>query len=158
MTGPMMAERIVTEARGWIGTPYLHQCATKGAGTDCLGLLRGVWRAVYGAEPEAVPAYTRDWAEPTGEELLWQAARRHLRAKPVAEAAPGDVLLFRMREGAVAKHLGLQGRIGAAPSFIHAYTGHGVVESPLSSPWARRIAARFAFPDLDVPGAHPADH
>ena len=105
-----------------------------------------------------MPAYTQDWAEPSGEELLWQAARRHLRAKPLAEAAPGDVLLFRMREGAVAKHLGLQGRIGAAPSFIHAYTGHGVVESPHSGPWARRIAARFAFPDLDAPGAHPADH
>lgn len=158
MTGLMIAERVLAEARDWIGTPYLHQCATKGAGTDCLGLLRGVWRAVYGAEPEAVPAYTQDWAEPSGEELLWQAARRHLRPKPLAEAAPGDVLLFRMREGAVAKHLGLQARIGTAPSFIHAYTGHGVIESPLSGPWARRIAARFAFPDLDAPGAHPADH
>lgn len=153
----MSADRIVAEARGWIGTPYLHQCSTRGAGTDCLGLLRGVWRAVYGAEPEVVPAYTQDWAEPSGEELLWQAARRHLQPKPVAEAAPGDVLLFRMREGAVAKHLGLQARIGPSPTFIHAYTGHGVVESPLSGPWARRIAARFAFPDTDARLAHPTD-
>ena len=52
-----------------------------------------------------------------------------------------------MRHGAVAKHLGLQARIGAQASFVHAYTGHGVVESPLSTPWRRRIVARFEFPE-----------
>ena len=36
--------------------------------------------------------------------------------------------------------------LGGTETFIHAYTGHGVVESPLSAPWARRIVARFAFP------------
>lgn len=141
-----LGERIVTEARGWIGTPYLHQCATKGAGTDCLGLLRGIWRAVVGTEPEEVPPYTQDWAEPSRQELLLEAALRHLVRKPLTDAAPGDVLLFRMRDGAVAKHLGIQGRTDP-PSFIHAYSGHGVVESPLSAPWARRIAGRFAFPE-----------
>jgi NlpC/P60 family putative phage cell wall peptidase len=68
-------------------------------------------------------------------------------AKPLNAPAPGDVLLFRMREGGVAKHLGLQAVIGPAPSFIHAYSGHGVVESALTPPWARRIVARFAFPE-----------
>ncbi|MDP5336766.1 MAG: peptidase, partial [Paracoccaceae bacterium] len=58
---------------------------------------------------------------------------------------PGDVLLFRMREGSVAKHLGILARAGTAPAFIHAYSGHGVVESALGLPWQRRIAARFAF-------------
>lgn len=139
-------DRVVAAARGWIGTPYLHQASVKGAGCDCLGLLRGVWREVMGEEPEAVPAYTRDWSEPQGDERLWRAAAAHLVAKPRAAAAPGDVLLFRMRDGAVAKHLGLQARVGAEASFIHAYTGHTVTESPLSAPWARRIVARFAFP------------
>lgn len=139
-------EHIVDVAQGWIGTPYLHQASVRGAGCDCLGLLRGVWRDVMGAEPEAVPAYTQDWSEPQGEERLWQAALAHLVAKPLAEAAPGDVILFRMRAGAVAKHLGLQSAIGSEARFIHSYSGHGVVESPLSAPWARRIVARFAFP------------
>ncbi|RMD92718.1 MAG: peptidase, partial [Alphaproteobacteria bacterium] len=31
--------------------------------------------------------------------------------------------------------------------FIHSYSGHGVVENPLSEPWARRVVARFAFPE-----------
>lgn len=143
----MSGARIVAEARGWIGTPYLHQCSVKGAGSDCLGLLRGIWRAVIGPEPEAVPAYTQDWDEPARQEVLLGAALRWLVAKPLETAAPGDVLLFRMRDGAVAKHLGIAGRTGAQASFIHAYTGHGVIESPLSAPWARRIVARFAFPE-----------
>lgn len=138
---------VVAAARGWIGTPYLHQASARGAGCDCLGLLRGVWRELLGAEPEPAPAYSRDWSEPQGEERLWQAARRHLRGKPLSEAAPGDVLLFRMRAGAVAKHLGLQARLGPTASFIHSYSGHGVIESSLSGPWARRIVARFAFPE-----------
>lgn len=135
----------VSEARGWIGTPYLHQASVQGAGCDCLGLVRGVWRALYGSEPEVIPRYSADWDEPQGEEVLFVAATRHLRRCTAADWRPGQVLLFRMRDGAVAKHLGIQAEVGAAPTFIHAYRGHGVVESPLSDPWQRRIAARFAF-------------
>lgn len=135
----------VQAARRWIGTPYRHQASCRGAGTDCLGLLRGVWREVRGAEPEATPAYSMDWSEPGRDELMWQAAARHLTPKPVNSEAPGDVLLFRMREGSVAKHLGIAGRVENGATFIHAYSGHAVVESPLSAPWRRRIVARFEF-------------
>jgi NlpC/P60 family putative phage cell wall peptidase len=144
MTGSAL---IVTEARRWIGTPYLHQASARGAGTDCLGLLRGIWRAVLGAEPEAVPAYTEDWAEPSRREVLMEAAERWLVPKAMGAAGAGDVLLFRMRDGSIAKHLGIQSDAGATPRFVHAYTGHGVIESPLSQPWQRRIVARFAFPE-----------
>lgn len=140
--------RVVAEARSWIGTAYVHQASARDSGTDCLGLVRGVWRAVQGAEPEEVPAYSRDWAEVEGAEVLLAAALRHFR--PVARSrafAPGEVLLFRMRQGAVAKHLGIVGDIGERRSFIHAYSGHGVVETSLSAPWVRRIVGRFDFPE-----------
>ncbi|MEY4983266.1 MAG: hypothetical protein RIR62_1532 [Pseudomonadota bacterium] len=140
-----MSGAVLAEARRWIGTPYAHQASARGAGTDCLGLLRGVWRAVQGAEPEAVPPYTRDWAEYDGREVLLSAAARWLIPSD-GEMRPGEVLVFRMRAGAVAKHLGIVSAIGAERAFIHAYTGHGVVESPLSEPWLRRVAARFSFP------------
>jgi NlpC/P60 family putative phage cell wall peptidase len=138
---------VVSEAQTWLGTPYLHQASIKGAGADCLGLLRGVWRALYGEEPESVPSYTEDWAEPDHREVLLAAGRRWLLEKPVSDEAKGDVLLFRMRAGSIAKHLGVQSQTGPVPRFIHAYTGHGVVESALSLPWRRRIVARFAFPE-----------
>ena len=137
---------IVAEARRWLGTPYVHQAARRQAGADCLGLIRGVWHAVVGAEPEAVPAYSMDWSEPQGDERLWQAAHRHLTPKTIADEALGDVILFRMRSGSVAKHLGILSGVGPRAAFIHAYSGQGVVESPLSHPWGRRIVARFAYP------------
>lgn len=141
---------VVGVARSWIGTPYLHQASVCRAGCDCLGLLRGVWREIQGAEPETVPAYSPDWSEAQGDERLWRAARLHLIEKPLGTHGSGDVLLFRMRAGAVAKHLGIVARSGPAPSFVHAYSGHGVVESPLSRPWCRRIVACFEFPVRSV--------
>jgi NlpC/P60 family putative phage cell wall peptidase len=134
---------IVALARGWIGTPYVHQGATRGAGADCLGLVRGIWRELVGAEPEAAPAYSADWSEASGEERLWAAATRHLVARE--GLADGAVVLFRMRVGSVAKHLGIVSN-AAVPAFVHAYSGHVVTESPLSAPWARRIVATFDFP------------
>lgn len=142
-----MRSDVVAAARGWIGTPYVHQQSRHGAGCDCLGLLRGVWREIRGAEPEPVPTYSRDWSEPQGDERLWRAAARHLVPKELSDEAAGDVILFRMRDGSVAKHLGIQAEIGALSSFVHAYSGHGVIESPLSLPWQRRIVARFEFPE-----------
>jgi len=139
--------QVVAVARGWLGTPYRHQAACRGAGCDCLGLVRGVWREVMGPEPERPPAYSMDWSEPAREEVLWRAAARHLVARPLGPGAPGDVILFRMRAGGVAKHLGIVSECGPGAGFIHAYAGHGVVETALSAPWRRRIVARFAFPE-----------
>ncbi|MDO5704095.1 MAG: peptidase [Paracoccus sp. (in: a-proteobacteria)] len=142
-----MTRDVVTMARGWIGTPYHHQASRKLAGADCLGLIRGIWRELYGAEPEEAPPYTPDWGEIGGDEVLMRGALRHL--IPGGAEALGDVLLFRMRQGAIAKHLGILARTGPGASFIHAYERHGVIESPLSGPWRARIAARFRFPDTN---------
>ncbi|MEM0945804.1 MAG: NlpC/P60 family protein [Pseudomonadota bacterium] len=137
---------IVAAARGWVGTPYRHQASCRGAGADCLGLVRGVWRDVIGSEPERLPGYSWDWSEVRGEEELWAGAARHLSPREPDAAYPGDVLLFRMRDGMVAKHLGILSLNGPEPRFVHAYARHGVVESTLSFPWRRRVVAAFAFP------------
>lgn len=134
----------VIEARRWIGTPYAHQASLRGAGTDCLGLIRGIRRALLGEEPEPIPPYSHDWAETCGGEVLLHAATRWLVSRPDGPPEAGDVLMFRMRERGTVRHLGIFCGNG---HFIHAYSGHGVTESPLSLPWARRIAARFAFPE-----------
>lgn len=142
----VQGDRVIAAARGWLGTPYVHQASCRGAGADCLGLVRGVWREVLGCEPLALPAYTPDWSEASGDEALLSGAARLLRPIATGEERPGDVIVFRMRHGAVAKHLGLLAATGDTARFIHAYSGHGVVESPLTPPWARRIVAYFRFP------------
>ena len=136
---------IVREAREWIGTPYHHQASRRGVGCDCLGLVRGVFRALYGCEPERPPAYSRDWAEAAGAETLLAAARRHLVAQPIEKARPGDVLVFRLRRGCMAKHAAI---LSAPASMIHAWEGGAVSEVALSSWWRRRIAGVFSFPHL----------
>ena len=144
----MNGDQVVEAARLWLGTPYRHRASTLGAGCDCLGLLRGVWREVLGAEPEAVPGYTPDWAEPGRSEELLAAAGRHLDAVARREARVGDVVVLRMREGGVAKHVGFLARSPLGHlTLIHAYSGHGVVESALTPAWARRIAGVFRFPE-----------
>lgn len=139
---------IVAEARSWIGTPYHHQASVKHVGCDCLGLVRGVWRALLGPEPESIPGYSRDWGEVGAQETMLGAARRHLIEIDVAEAQPGDVLVFRMRRGRVAKHAGIVADChGPTGSFIHAQEGGPVCQVALSPWWRARVAAAFAFPN-----------
>jgi len=139
---------VLSEARRWIGTPYRHQASCRGAGSDCLGLVRGVWRALYGAEPQPVPAYSADWAETGGLETLLNAGQRWLCEAAIEAARPGDVLVFRWRDGVPAKHAGiLSAPLDEEPKLIHAYERAGVIESPLVPGWQRRITAAFSFPE-----------
>lgn len=140
-------QAILAEARDWIGTPYQHQASTKGAGADCLGLIRGVWRALYGAEPELASPYTPDWAEREGAETLRDAARRHLIEIDVADATPGDVLLFRMDARSPMKHAAILDEDGR---LIHAYWARAVVRSRFAPWWRARCAAAFSFPDVSA--------
>jgi NlpC/P60 family putative phage cell wall peptidase len=110
MSAPLARAAIVAEARRWIGTPYLHQASLIGVGCDCLGLVRGVWRALIGPEPEEAGPYARDWAEASGVEALALAGARHFTPVTLADFQAGDVLLFRWRAGVPARHLAIARR------------------------------------------------
>lgn len=142
---PLTNAAIVAAARTWIGTPYHHQASRRGIGADCLGLVRGIWRDVYGTDAEAPPPYSRDWAEASGRETMLEAASRHFREIAIAQIAPGDVVVFRLRPGAVAKHAAI---VAGSETMIHAMEGAAVSEVPLSRWWHRRIAGAFRFPGL----------
>lgn len=135
--------RVVARARDWLGTPYVHQGSLQGVGTDCLGLVRGVWRALLGDEPEAFEPYSPDWAEATGRESLLEAASRHM--TPVDPVTPpaGAVVLFRWRPHLPAKHCAI---VASADTFVHAHDGAAVAEVPYAPFWRRRTVAAFLFP------------
>lgn len=135
-----MKDQVLQIARNWLGTPYRHGASRLQVGCDCLGLIRGVWRELYGAEPEQAGTYSRDWAELTKDEPLLNAARRHMTLKPISEMQEGDLLVFRWRDGVAAKHLGIMAQDNR---FIHAYEGHCVTLSALVPQWRQRIAAVF---------------
>ena len=138
------ARRVLDAAVGWIGTPYRHQASQKGVGCDCLGVVGGVWREVYGCEPDRPGPFAPDWAEAGGGDPLIAAAARHCRARAIADALPGDLLLFRWRAHLPAKHAGI---LFDERRFLHAYEGHAVTISALVPQWRQRIAAVFSFPD-----------
>lgn len=143
-SGEALGARVVALAEGWIGTPYRHQGATKGIGCDCIGLIRGIWRELYGEDPGPVPPYAPDWAERGGEERLLDAGLRLFGpAWPARAAAPGDLLLFRWQSGCAAKHAGI---LADERHFIHAYEQAAVTRSALVPSWQRRIAAVHRFP------------
>ena len=97
---------VLAEARRWINTPYHHQAAVRGVGCDCVGLVRGVYTALGCGAVGAVPAYSRDWGDATGNEGVLAAARAHLVELPAADAGPGHVVVLRWRERQLAKHAG----------------------------------------------------
>ena len=153
-------------ARQWLGTPYHHQASLRGVGTDCVGLVRGIWRELNGTDAETPPAYTRDWAEGSGRETLIEAAHRHLIEVAPSDMQPGDVLVFRWRRHTLAKHcailsalplpacgerVGVRGGCMGTPigsaTMIHALEGAPVSEVAFTPWWRRHLAAAFAFPE-----------
>ena len=145
----MSGARVAALARGWIGTPWCHGAACRGAGADCLGLVRGVWRELYGTVVPERPVYPLDWAEAGAPDALLQGVGRHLRPLPAdAPMCPGDVLVFQLSARGPARHLGVATAAGPQGRFVHACSGTGVVEVSLSAPWRRRLVARFAFPEV----------
>ncbi|HWA91804.1 MAG TPA: hypothetical protein VG889_17330 [Rhizomicrobium sp.] len=128
-------------ARTWIGTPYVHQASVKGAGCDCLGLLRGVWRELRGEEPEGTPPYSPDWAESTGRETLRDALARHLTR--TQDLAPGTIALFRMQPNGPAKHCGIMGERDGTLTLIHARQNRRVREEPFTPYWRMKLAYAF---------------
>jgi NlpC/P60 family putative phage cell wall peptidase len=136
-------DRVIAAARCWLGTPYHDQASVRGVACDCLGLVRGVWRELQGVEPMPIPPYSRDWGETGTREPLAEAARAVMLELPISNLAPGALILFRMRKGAVAKHCGI---VTTPDRFIHAYERTGVIEEQLAAAWRRRLAFAFLFP------------
>jgi len=149
----MNAAIVMDAARQWLGTPYRHRASTLGAGCDCLGLLRGVWRTLYGEEPGEVPPYSADWRSGGQDGALQQAAERFL-AREAGPIAAGQVVLFRLGGLEAARHCGI---MVSPQRFIHAQEHLGVVEANFTDGWARRVTGRFRFPDLAPPAADDAE-
>jgi NlpC/P60 family putative phage cell wall peptidase len=136
-------DEIVRAARRYIGTPYHHQAALAGAGCDCLGLIRGVWRDLYGTEPEQPPPYTPGWGETGAIEHMLEAAHRHLVSLPIPDADLGDVMIFRLRHGLIAKHAAI---LTSRTTMIHAQSEDRVREVTMNGWWWRHAAGAFGFP------------
>jgi NlpC/P60 family putative phage cell wall peptidase len=140
---PLDPQDIIAAARRWVGTPYHHGAAVRGVGTDCLGLIRGVYADLFQRETAVPEPYSRHWAEVSGRETLLDAADQHLIRRTSLTPEPGVILAFRWRRHLPAKHLGI---VSLPTTMIHAVEGSAVAEIPLSPWWLRHVAAAYDFP------------
>lgn len=125
---------VAAHARAWIGTPFVRQGALRGAGADCIGLVRGIHSELCGALV-AAPAWRDDWSCGPDEPIIRGLAEHVLRI-PLASARPGNIVTYRVGRKRAA-HVGILTDRGV----IHAWEHCGVTESQehireVTSAWA----------------------
>jgi NlpC/P60 family putative phage cell wall peptidase len=140
-------ERVVDIALSWLGTPFRHQGAERSVGCDCLGLVRGVWRTLYGSDL-AVPVYRRDWLADGPHDSLVRGIAASFEPAGARPSA-GGLIVLHVRRHLPPSHLAIvigDGRM------IHARERSGVAIASLT-PWRGRIAGHFRFPERVAPSA-----
>lgn len=140
---------IVAEARAWIGTPWRHQAALKGVGTDCIGLIGGVALALGlpGAGEWAADQTLHCYGRTPDPTLLTTACDRLLDRIGIAAARAGDILVVAFERDPM--HFALVSSDQAPGRIVHAYAQRRrVVEQPLPIPGGRVVRA-YAFRGVD---------
>ncbi len=79
---PLWETEIVRLARGWTGTPYVHQASVPRRGLRLPRPVRGVWREMGRDEPETLPNYAPDWGGAGRAETLYRGLAPPLRRNP----------------------------------------------------------------------------
>ena len=139
----MSAAAFVAAARSYVGVPWRHLGRSR-TGLDCIGLVLLAAREVSVDLPDPAP-YAR---EPQGTRLL-EGILAH--ATRVAEASPGDVLLFRL--GLYGGHVGIASVHPAwgVPACLHAYAPRRqVVEQPMDDELRAALLGVFRLPAFSV--------
>lgn len=105
---------IVSIARSWIGTPYLHRARVKGAGVDCALVILAVFQEAGIAPPdEELHRYSPDWWLHQSHEKYMLRVLRHAhktvqgRCLPTTEAKDGCIVLTRACGSKLFNHGGI---------------------------------------------------
>ncbi len=80
-------------------------------------------------------------------EVLIDAARRHLLPRDLGDSGPGDVALFRMKPGTIAKHAAI---LTGSDRMIHAQSRDKVREVSFGAFWRERLVGVFGWPEGPV--------
>lgn len=134
--------RLDEAARAYLGVPWRHLGRSR-EGLDCIGLALLAARDCGLAADDPAP-YAR---EPSSQRLRQELALA-LDEVPVADARPGDVLVFNL--GLYAGHIGIRAEHPdyRVASVIHAYAPRRrVVEEPLASLDAGTLTGAYRLRD-----------
>ena len=95
-------DRVVAEARAWVGTPAHWQQSVKGVGCDCKGLIAGVARELGRPEADSLFARKADYREGRIDTQLLRGGLAALFDR-VSGAQRGDIMLLLI--GGLPQHL-----------------------------------------------------
>lgn len=131
----MIGDRIISQARTWLQTPFRHAERQKGVGCDCVGLVLGV----------AHELYLTDWDYRNySRQVDCDVLRRYIEQfcdPVVGEPEPGDLLLLAISK--LPQHVALYAGNG---QMIHAHEGVGkVVEHRFDECWQRRLRGVYRW-------------
>ena len=116
-----MRNKVVQEARTWLGTPYHHHAAVKGVGVDCAQVLIEVYANAGVVEKIDVGDYPHDWHMHRSEEKYLGWIKKYCRK--VTAPKMGDIALFTF--GRCVSHAAII--VNWPGEVIHSYIRQGVV-------------------------------
>lgn len=141
----MTRAELAQSARSWLGTPFVHQAARRGVGTDCIGLVGGVARDAGlpdGARWDADERF-HAYARTPDPRTLLEGVATYLDRIAVADAEAGDILLMRFTREP--QHFALL--LSTDPAYIvHASNRRGrVVEHRLDDKWRALVVRAYRY-------------
>jgi cell wall-associated NlpC family hydrolase len=132
MSEQLQRNRVIEEARSWVGTPYHHLADVKGVGVDCAMILVRVYGDAGVIQPFDPRPYPRDWHMHRDAELYLGWLEKV--GEPTDNPRPGDVAVWRF--GRCYSHGGV---IVGDNQIIHSYIKQGVV---IASMQEQHLASR----------------
>lgn len=125
---------VAAHARAWLDTPHHRGAATRGRGTDCVGLIAGLFHELTGVWHKP-PPFRSDWSL-DGDPILQELARKMV-PLPRDKTPAGSVGVFRLGRQRSA-HVGVldgDGLIHAAEYAGAVVRDHWGGEQTLTSVW-----------------------
>lgn len=92
MTKKEQRDAVVTEARSFVDTPFVHQAGVKGAGVDCAHLISCVYASLGYMPAIKYPVYGKDFFKHTDneEKFIVETAKLYFDEIKEEDALPGD--------------------------------------------------------------------
>lgn len=132
-------ERLIAEARTWLGTPFHHQARKKGVGVDCVGLIvKAATAAGFPLRDHAERNYSR---YPLAQRLIAKECDAQMAPIPFDERQVGSVILFWVHRARLPQHIAF---LTSRDAMLHAWSDAGrVVEHDIDNYWMSRIYATY---------------
>jgi cell wall-associated NlpC family hydrolase len=144
-----LRQRIVAEAKTWIGTPFHDQAGVKGVGVDCAYLVGKTAEATGCIEKFQVAPYTWEQFWHSDKEMLCDIVEGFGCTRVNGFPSPGDIVVFQMPRTRACCHLGIMIENN---QFIHAHLLSGVrrvVVNTLEGEYFNSLKRIYSFPGVE---------